>query len=512
MLLERYRHRLTEFDALMDRAESLLERRAIWAVVLFTVFYAGLTCVLSTGKLLWCDEIFTFHLARVHSVARLWEALQNDVDYTPPFLFLITRASFALFGESAFAARLPEMAGFWVMSMSLYAFVRHRCNPVYAWIAALLPMATGAYPYAYEARAYGIVLGGAGMALACWQRAADRESGRTLYLAGLACGLSIAITSHFYGFLVVFPFVLAEFGRSWQRRRVDLPVAGAIALSLTAFIPVIILMFRLRQYTATFWATASWTGIQDYYTTLLRPGLLIFLVVLAIFAFGLREDRQLGRTRIPVWDWAVAFGFSAIPVLAVAIGIVATGVFASRYALPGVIGISVLLGLAAAMRHVRRAPVAALLALMVYLGFTGAREMRLVLKKHGASPHVFNIEGTDAVVVQDPRRYVQMAWYAPPELASRLFYIADPEQALRYTSFDTLDRNLRELQKFTTIQAPGIAEFLSKHPEFLLYWDAQPPEGTLIGWHLPYLLHRGSRIQLDRQEGSVLIFRISATP
>jgi hypothetical protein len=40
----------------------------------------------------------------------------------------------------------------------------------------LFPLITNAYPYAYEARPYGLLLGFCGLSLLCWQSAAEGQS------------------------------------------------------------------------------------------------------------------------------------------------------------------------------------------------------------------------------------------------------------------------------------------------------------------------------------------------
>ena len=78
-----------------------------------------------------------------------------------------------------------------------------------------------AYLYAFEARAYGLVLGFAALALLSWQSVALGRR-RVLSLVCLAGGLSAAVSSHYYGIFVILPLALGEASRSVSRRRVDL--------------------------------------------------------------------------------------------------------------------------------------------------------------------------------------------------------------------------------------------------------------------------------------------------
>ena len=65
------------------------------------------------------------------------------------------------------------MLGYLLMSVCVFGFVVRRASRLYGLVAVLLPIATIAHGYAYEARAYGLVLGFSAAALLCWQRSAE---------------------------------------------------------------------------------------------------------------------------------------------------------------------------------------------------------------------------------------------------------------------------------------------------------------------------------------------------
>ena len=84
------------------------------------------------------------------------------------------------------------MLGFWVMSLALYMFLRRYLSVVTALTGALFPAVTTAFAYSYEARPYALVLGFAGLALVCWQRAVDSHR-RPAWLVGFAASLGLAL-------------------------------------------------------------------------------------------------------------------------------------------------------------------------------------------------------------------------------------------------------------------------------------------------------------------------------
>jgi uncharacterized membrane protein len=73
------------------------------------VFYLLLVIPLALIKLLWADEFITFYIAKVNSVHGVWSALAQGADPNPPLSHLLVMWSMRLFGESAFALRIPAM-------------------------------------------------------------------------------------------------------------------------------------------------------------------------------------------------------------------------------------------------------------------------------------------------------------------------------------------------------------------------------------------------------------------
>src|SRR5262249_54774840 len=152
--------------------------------------YFSVTCVLASYKLLFNDELYTLYISRVSRMSDIWAALMTGGEQTLSLLYWITRGMLAIFGENPLAIRLPEVIGYWVMSICLFSFVSRRAPAVYGFLAMLFPLVTEAYIYAYEARSYALVLGFMGLALLCWQSTAAER--RLLPLAGLAMSLAAA--------------------------------------------------------------------------------------------------------------------------------------------------------------------------------------------------------------------------------------------------------------------------------------------------------------------------------
>ena len=125
----------------------------------------------------WYDESLTVRLSRLDSVADLWRAVTAGFEFTPPLIYVATKATRLLPGPETLTARIPGLAGFVLLSVFLFIFLERRLG---AWFASaavlLLPLADYTVRYAIEARAYMLLLGVSAIALVCWQSTVDRRS------------------------------------------------------------------------------------------------------------------------------------------------------------------------------------------------------------------------------------------------------------------------------------------------------------------------------------------------
>src|SRR5262249_16783976 len=131
---------------------------------------------------------------------------------------------------------------------------------------------------------------------------------------------------------------------------------------------------QARTYSATFWAHPSWTVLVEFYHSLLDPALLPLVAMLllsALYSTSHPSNRHArnsaSRSGPHVHELAAAFGFVAMPAVAVALAIMLTGAFAERYALPSVIGFSMLFAFASC-RLVDGRPIIGLALVAVFCG------------------------------------------------------------------------------------------------------------------------------------------------
>ncbi|MDQ3753205.1 MAG: glycosyltransferase family 39 protein [Acidobacteriota bacterium] len=492
-----------------------------------SILYWAVTYVLTTRKLMWNDELYTYYIARLPTMADVWAALMAGGEQTPPFFYVITRLSFALFGVNNFSLRLPEILGFWVMSLCLFIFVARRASTFYALLAAIFPLVSGAYFHAFDARPYGLVLGFGTLALLCWQ-SATLNRWRLLSLICLALSLAAAISIHYYGILIIFPLATGEAVRTLTRRRLDMPVWAAFGLAVTPLMWHLPLIKQARAYSGVFWSPPAWVNIPDFYSGLLAPMVLPLAAVLIlagiytiVFPDDERAQKQAAPSSSPVHEIAAACGFIVIPVICVILAKLATGAFANRYALPAVIGFGVLVALIAAKIFNNRAVMG--LALVICFGgwflLTQAREIRdptgnslgpFTSAALQSGVELFQSEREQAlpIVAAEPHTLVHFSHYAPPEIASRMVYLADPSIALKRLGHNSVERGMVDLIKpWFGMNVTDYKTFVAEHPRFLVYGNF----GGLgfLNWILPELQAENMRVEFRGRSGENLFFLVS---
>ncbi len=512
-------------------AEALaarLEKRGFLLFGAFSIVYWIITYVLAVRKLMWNDELYTYYIARLPTMADVWAALMAGGEQNPPFFYVLTRASFAVFGVNNFALRLPEMFGFWLMSACLFFFVARRTSSFYALAAAIFPLVTDAYYYAHEARPYGLVLGFGALALLCWQSTTVNRF-RPLSTVCLGLSLAAALSSHYYGILIIFPLAAGEMVRTLTRRRVDAPVWAAFGLAVTPLVWHLPLISQAKAYSGAFWAPPRWIYIPDFYSHLLTPAVLplaAMLFLVAIHAMliddNARAPNQASPFSPPVHEIAAACGFILIPFVCVILAKVATGAFTDRYAMPAVIGFGVLVAFIAAKIFDNRA----LMAMALVFCFGG---WFLLIEVRGlidpASKYMnptavsaslqnsFKLLRAESeqnllIVIADPHTLVVFSHYAPPEITSRMIYLADPAIALKSLGSNSVERGMVDLVKpWFGMNVTEYKSFIAAHPRFLLYGNFGGL--SFLNWILPDLQANDMRVEFRGRNGDNLLFLIS---
>lgn len=506
---------LPSFKRLDDLAGSIAgicEAHRAPAAVVVSMLYLIIAGLIAARKPLENDELFTLNIARLPGLTDVWGALLTGAEQMPPLFYVITRASLALLGENSFALRMPAMIGILVMGISLFLFVSKRGTAILGLAAMLFPLTTAAYYYSFEARPYGLVLGFAGLGLICWQALAEGGR-RPALLIGLALSLAAAISCHYYAILIVIPFLCGEAARAYERRRPDLPVAAAIALSMTPLLFHLPLIRSARSYSTAFWAQPKWGDIPDFFNFLLASAVLpltaMLLLTVAWSLLAPAKERE-SAPYLLTHEFFAAIGFIAIPVVTVVMAMFVTRAFTYRYALPAVIGLTVLIPPAFKRAGSDILPV--LLVLLLLLGVARRGGLTLqdaALRTADRKAAIELLLGADhgnlPVVCTDPHAFLMLSHNAPVELRSRLVYLGDTSESMRYLGHNSLERGMFDLLKpWFGLNVQRYRAFLKPGRRFLLFGDPD----HFLNWVLPDLQSSGARIELAGKRGGSMLFLV----
>jgi hypothetical protein len=509
-----------------DRKSVALERHGLLLFVALSGLYWVVTAALASRKLMWNDELYTYYVAMLPSMRDVWAALLSGGEQTPPFFYFTTRVAIDALGASNISIRVPQMFGFWVMSVSLLVLVKRRTLWMPALCAAAFPLVTMAYHYAFEARAYGLVLGFAGVALVSWQSAALGRR-RLLSLMCLAVSLAAAVSSHYYAIFLILPLALGEITRALGSRHLDLPIFAALAFPAVPLALHLPLIRAGQAYSGAFWSPPQWINVPDFYAHLLNPalvGLTVILVLAIVHALVVRNEESsladIHAAPFPVAEVVAACGFVVIPFVSVVVAKAFTGAFTYRYALPSVLGFAVLAGFGAAAVFRKHAlmRVTVVGCLAGWFALSQARE--LIYPTGFSLPISVNTIRQPAewlkttpgdklpFVVADPHSFAVLSHYGPPEMKSRIVYLADPDLALKELGHNSVERGMLDLLKrWFGMNVMEFEPFVAQHSQFLVYGDFY--QMAFLNWITAELQRRGMRLELLHRQGADLFLLAS---
>jgi hypothetical protein len=492
------------------------EKHWLLGLVLFTAAYAAATIARSLKKPLWFDELFTFYISRLSSFQ---ERLPVAVyDGHPPFFYSLTHASMRLFGECSLAARLPEIIGVGLLSISLFFFVRRWCPAIYAFLAAVLPLQTLAYSYAIEARPYGIVLGMAGVSLLAWQSAGEARH-RWAWLAVLAASIAVAVSSHFFGVQVVLPLLVGEALRVLERRKVDWGVTGAIVVGvlpvpflLSVARAMISAQFTLTKTSAIFSAKPSLPRLPGFYEALLHPLVVPFALAFVVLVVGAliwpeaSGREQPARRRVPRPELAAALTYLCIPALMLLGTGLTTGYFANRYAISAVVGVAVLFPylLSAGCGRRALAPIAFMAGVLLVWGEQTLATPPQPEDRSGMlkvdSP-LYPSNDDLPIAVADLLTFLPSAHYAPAQAAGRMHHLTDVPYVVRRPRF-TGEVSLASDRQLFPGTIVDYGPFVRTHAKFWVYVVSHPE----TEWLPSRLMAEGWKLECKGRNGNDFLF------
>ncbi|MGH9851873.1 MAG: hypothetical protein ACREBD_18710, partial [Blastocatellia bacterium] len=270
-----------------------------------------------------------------------------------------------------------------------------------------------------------------------------------------------------------------------------------------------------------FWAKPRWMAIPDFYYFLLAPAALPLMALLVLSAIYPQTRNAINNSlrRIDKYppapslhEMAAAFGFMALPVFAVTLSKFVTGAYTDRYALPAVIGCSIIIATAAhRLLHDRPAIAAPLMfslcGFFLLLGVKSVTNNAEVLEAQTRTIEFLRSAGMSdlPIAITDQHAFTSLAHYAPPDVASRLVYLADPDRSLSYLGHNSVEKGAIDLLKpWFHLPIEEYGPYVASQKRFLVYGAA----GHFLNWLLPDLAKGNRRVELRGRNKASLLFLV----
>lgn len=484
-------------------------RSAPWlAFLALTVLYVIAVAALSHLKLLWLDELITLHVAKLGSVAAIWQALGMGADPNPPVTHILVHFSRALFGEHEFALRLPAMVGYWIGLVALFSYLRQRVPAEWALAGTVLSMAMAAFDYSFESRSYGIFYGLAMLAFLSWSNAVDTLRSRrsqNLWLLLMVVALSAGISTNYFALLAFLPVVAGEFTRTVLLtkktretnllRRVYWRVWLALAFSITPLFVYLPLINRaITQFAPHAWNKVSIDQVFDSYTQMVES---ILYPLLALFAVaGIKRLLLLAESKghqslnaarmlpgdatrlLPLHESVGIFCFMFYPFLGYGMALVRGGMLSPRFVIPVCFGFA-MGGTVTLYRLAGRSRIAGPVFLCFVLAWFAARESfvgyqyeeqkqcfykvidRLPLAFAGLPAHT-------PLAVPDPLMALTFQHYAPADYVSRMVFPVDFPAIRKFRKEDSPEQNIWAARSLYSLPIVPLATFQSAAGKYVI--------------------------------------------
>ena len=487
-----------------DRLEKWawwLDRRPALIVGLLAAVYMLLMAPFVHRHLSY-DELHTFYIAQAPSVRQFVEQIRL-LDLHPPLTYLLVRASMGILGPTELAARLPIMLASFLGSMGLLVFIARRVGPLWGAAGVGLFWCNTFFYYAGEARPYGILLGFFGLTLVSGDFATQGGSRRRWALAGVAAGATGMLLSHIFAPLWLMPFGVAELVRSWRERRIDYPLWGALTLPLV----VCLLYIPLVQHVAPVVFPPQFRGsvtLTAAFYVLIFLQVWPALIVASLAAFAISFWRRRAATETSDSQAGPATGFEApdlallltsllLPALLNVVSVLRHIAFFARYGYLTVLTTNLLVLLFIAYRS-RANRLSGLVSALIIFGFT-LYPSALVLVRNGqasvARQDFDQVHPELPFVANSAFTFLEMDHYEQPALLARLYYLVDPESAMKYAQ-SNLTEGLLTMKQYFPIRAnvSSYGDFAATHRHFLVWGET----GEQQGWLLTKLKAEGAQV------------------
>lgn len=467
------------------------------------VLTAVLSLLWSHARLLWQDEFLSFYSDSVSSAAQVVSVqLHSPISLDPPTYHLLSHFFMTMIGRNAIALRLPALLGFLLMELAIYALVRRLASARAAVVAMSLPLVTASFRYSVEGRPYGLLLGLYGLALLCWYlaqgsaAAPERRPNRIWALVGLSLSIALAITSHYFGILILVPVACGEIARTFERRRLDWAMIAAIAAGFAAVLLILPFRHALQPYRSHYYI--SGVGIHDIsqgyrelfvmygqWPMLAQRLTVIALVVCVLVLVWTGRRRFLSRPAgEPASLWVALLAFVALPFFSFLFGRFVTHTMEVRYVAATIIPFVVVAALVLD-RFLRSTWFFTVLELAILLAAISITSVQIAAARaSGASllasmdippglQQELDTHASERLYTQSVSDFFLNSYYARnPEVAQRLVLVYDEPREIHWLGHNTNAITAVYLGRFSNLSVIPYCQFLQQSdPLLILYND-----------------------------------------
>jgi hypothetical protein len=479
----------------LNKACTFLESYPWILFFIFVMLFLPAVLVQSQRKLLWHDELFTYYIAQAPNLPTLISQAQT-LDLNPPLSYLFVRACFHLFHASATICRVPSMIGFLLCMGCVYSFLHRRFGALWG-MAGVLLLATGdAYPYAFEARPYGLILGFIALAFVGWEKATDEQRGSPLGLFLLVFGGLGALLCHVFAAIAWIILIVAELVRAHKRHRLNWHILLAFLVPLTSVATYLPLLDNHSSgYFPIAFQPDTHKMMSYYFELFIQFELpLMWTTILALLfmekgTFQVRENLAITTAQ------AVALGgLLLLPVILMICLMKTHGAFFTRYGIVANIAIAILIPVFSAWFTRGSRPTACVMTLILFLGSS----LPVSIISLALHPDLLSVANSKPnacgacvlanrlapelpFVDASGLTYIEMNSREDDGFLSRVYYLTDQTASLRYAHASIFE-GMRSLKGVFPIHA-NVEEysiFVRQHPSFLVLGTFDYPEDWLL--------------------------------
>ena len=457
--------------------------RSSLLLAFFLLLTAILSLLCSHARLLEQDEFLSFYSDSVATFQQVvLVQLHHPISLDPPTYHLLSHLCMDLLGRNAIALRLPALAGFLLFQLCLFFFVRRLAGSRAGVIAASVPLLTASFRYSVEGRPYGLLLGLYALSLLCWQIATQTATqddnsprSRLLPLAGLTFSIALAITSHYFGVLILIPVSLGELARIIIRKRLDYGVFAALTLGLASVGLILPFQKALMVYRQHYYITG--VNIHDIsqgyrelflrYTTWPIPLQKLAAAIMVVLALTLAVAGYKRFKRRPAtehaYTWVALSAMALLPFFGYLFGRFVTHTMEVRYVIAALIAFAATFAIVLERRLRYNLFYYATLALL-FLAALDINTWNIVKERRASNEILASLTLSPALTAElaanpSARLYEQSlsnfyidSFYAPDaQLRSRFTLVYNPDLEVLFLKHDTNAITALNMQHFTQL-------------------------------------------------------------